>query len=388
VGEITLESRTAPGGPQAAETGELLLQLCGGWSSTLRLADPDQRDWKGQAVTLHWLGQDLLGVVESQAVMEGKATVFVVGGAGKLLAEVPAKHYANSTPQLIAQEALQAAGEQLATDRLPATSLFQFPRRRVAVADVLDDLARACSCLWGVYPDGRVWFGAPAWEPAADFDADELDADSIYQYVDYKIREFGPLPGQTLGGQRIGCARYTLSPERDTELRVWFQAEGLDLDNDALRTGLATFILQTVPVVWLGKYPGAVRAVRSNGTWDVELDEKRMPPLVGIRPRVFAPGAKVVPPAGSRVEVSFEQHDPRFAVAELFEPGDAQHALILDGDEIDAGSLTLTVSGGGGSPAALAWSYTDGLGATSAGSSGQPISIKGKAKKSQTKVYL
>jgi hypothetical protein len=75
-------------------------------------------------------------------------------------------------------------------------------------------------------------------------------------------------------------------------------------------------------------------------------------------------------------------------VAELFEGGDAQKALIIDGDEVDVGSLTLTVSGGGGSPAALAWSYTNGLGATSAGSSGQPISLKGKAKKSQTKVYL
>lgn len=334
MGEITLESRTAPGGPQVAETGELLLQLCGGWSSTLRLADPDQRDWTGAAVTLHWLGQELVGVVESQAVMEGKSTVFVVGGGGKLLAEVPAKHYANSTPHLIAQEAVEAAGEKLATDRLPAATLFQFPRRRAPLADVLDDLARACGCLWGVYPDGRVWFGAPAWTPAPEFDADELDADSIYQYADYKVREFGPLPGQTLGGRRIGCARYTLSPERDTELRVWFQAEGLDLDNDALRTGLATFIRQTIPLAWLGKYPSTVRAVRSNGTWDVELDEKRLPPLVGVRPRVFAPGAKVVPPAGSRVEVSFEQYDPRYPVADLFEPGDAQRGVARKDDTV------------------------------------------------------
>ena len=120
--------------------------------------------------------------------------------------------------------------------------------------------------------------------------------------------------------------------------------DGSSLDGDPVRGGLRDLIRETVPLVWLGKYPGQVRAVRSNGTWDVQLDEAhasaRRRPAARVRP-----GAKVVPPAGSRVEVSFEQADPRYAVAELFEGGDAQKALIIDGDEVDVGSLTLTVSG-------------------------------------------
>lgn len=382
--DITVEAQAAPGGTQGAESAELLIQLCGAWSATIELADPDQRDWKDVAVRVLWLGQELLGVVESQAVAEGKATVFVVGGAGKLAASAPAKHYQNSTPQLIASDACQAAGEQLATDRLPPTSLFQFPRRNAPLDEVLDDLARAIGCLWGVYPSGKVWLGAPAWEAAADFDADELDADDIYQYTDFQVRAFGPLPGQTYNGQRIGCARYTLDAKHDTRLRIWFQVGDLDLDNDALRTGLATFIRKTQPLVWLGKYPGGVRAVRSNGTWDVELDEKRLPPLVGVRPRVFAPGAKIVPPNGSRVEVSFEQNDPRYPVAELFEGGAAQHALVIDGDEVDVGTLVLT----GGAMTPIGGTYTDPFGTATTVVPGSPIHLKGKAKSSQTKVYL
>ncbi len=361
------------------------MQLCGAWSATLTLADPDQPAWSYAPVLLKWLGRELAGFVESQAIAEGKTTVFVVGGAGKLYADVPAKHYQNATPQLIGQEACQASGEHLATDRLPPTSLFQFPRRRAPLCAVLDDLARAAGCLWGVYPNGKIWLGVPAWEPAAEWDADELDSDSVYQFADFQTRAFGPLPGQTFDGKRIGCARYTLSPTHDTRLRLWFQVGDLDLDNDALRTGLAAFIRQTLPLVWLGKYPGTVRAVRSNGTWDIELDEKRLPPLVGIRPRVFAPGAKIVPSPGDVAEVSFEQNDPRYPVAELFAGGNAQHALIVDGDHVDCGTLTITSVAMG----VLTGSYTDGIGTPPlAISAGTPIPIKGKVSGSQSKAFL
>jgi len=386
--EVTLAERGATS-TESVEEGDLLLPLPGNWSATLRLADPDQPAWLGKAVTLDWMGQPFQGAVDAEAVAEGKSTLFVVGGAGKLLAEVPSKHYQNASGQLILQEACAAAGEQYTGARLPQPAQFsQFPRRRGPLADALDDLARSLGLLWGVLPSGEVWLGQPPWDAAPEFDADHLEDDGVYQTRIYEIRAFGPLPGQTLDGRRLGCCRYTARDKQGTRLQVWFTVDGSSLDGDPVRGGLRDLIRETVPLVWLGKYPGQVRAVRSNGTWDVQLDEKRMPPLVGVRPRVFAPGAKVVPPAGSRVEVSFEQADPRYPVAELFEGGDAQKALIIDGDEVDVGSLTLTVSGGGGSPAALAWSYTNGLGATSAGSSGQPISLKGKAKKSQTKVYL
>lgn len=357
--EVTLALRGAATS-NAVEEADLLLPLTGAWSATARLADPDQPTWAGKLVTLDWMGQPFQGAVDAEAVAEGKTTLFIVGGAGKLLAEVPAKHYQNASGQLLLQEACQAAGEQFTAARIPPPAQFsQFPRRRAALADVLDDLARAQALLWGVLPSGEVWLGVPPWDAAPAFDADHIEEDGVYQTAVYELREFGPLPGQTLDGRRIGCCSYTARQKMGTRLQVWFTPDGSTLDGDPLRVGLRALIKETLPLVWLAKYPGTVRAVRGNGTWDVQLDEKRMPPLVGIRPRVFAPGAKIVPPVGSRVEVSFEQGDPRYPVAELFEAGSGDRGVARKDDTVqvdlyyttgadpDGGTFVQTLSASG-----------------------------------------
>ena len=332
--EITLAKRDAIS-TASVEEADLLLPLPGNWSATARLADPDQPAWLGKMVTLDWMGQQFQGTVDAEAVAEGKTTLFVVGGAGKLLAEVSAKHYQNASGQLILQEACAAASEQYTAARLPQPAQFsQFPRRRGPLADALDDLARAQGLLWGVLPSGEVWLGQPPWDAAQEFDADHIEEDGVYQTRIYELRAFGPLPGQTLDGRRIGCCRYTARGKQGTQLQLWFTADGSTLDGDPLRVGLRDLIRETLPLTWLGKYPGQVRAVRGNGTWDIQLDERRMPPLAGVRPRVFAPGAKVVPDVGARVEVSFEQADPRYPVAELFEGGNANRGVARKDDTV------------------------------------------------------
>jgi len=337
VANVTLEPRGTPTDAQDVEEGDLLIPGSGGWSATVRLHDPQERAWAvGDLVTLRWLDQACLGAIDSTATMEGKLTLFVVGGQGKLGAEVPPKHYQSASPALVLRELCGAAGE-LGPDlaRLPpVASLFQFPRRRASAAAVLDDLARALGCPWAVGLDGRVELGAPSWSAVPDFDHDELDEDSVYQTVELTLRDaFGPVPGQTFDGRRVGCVRHTVT-EHGARVRIWFTSDLADVDSDPLRSAFVDLIRQTVPLVWLGKYPGSVRAVRADGTWDVDLDEKRLPPIVGARPRVFAPGARIVPPLGSRVELSFEQADPRYPVAELFEAGSAQRGIVRLNDTV------------------------------------------------------
>ena len=207
--EVTLALRGAATS-NAIEEADLLLPLTGAWSATARLADPDQPTWQGRQVMLTWMGQDFQGTVDAEAIAEGKTTLFIVGGAGKLLAEVPAKHYQNASGQLLLQEACQAAGEQFTAARIPQPAQFsQFPRRRAVLADVLDDLARAQALLWGVLPTGKVWLGVPPWDAAPAFDSDHIEEDGVYQTAVYELRAFGPLPGQTLDGRRVGCCSYT-----------------------------------------------------------------------------------------------------------------------------------------------------------------------------------
>lgn len=384
--EITLELRSTPIDTNAVEEGDLLMPGSGAWSCVARLADPEQPGWPvGALVRLQWMGQTLLGAVDSLSVCEGKTTVFVVGGDGGLRKTVTPKHYQNASGALIAQEACTAAGERFTAARVPQPAQFsQFPRARAPLADVLDALARVLGASWGVQADGAVWLGRPPWAAAAAFDADELDEDSIYQTAEFAIRAFGPQPGQTYNGRRVGCARYTHHPDRGPRLRLWYVQDGGTLDGDPLRCGLQDLIRQTLPLTWLGKYPGTVRALRQGGTWDVQLDESKLPPIAGARPRVFAPGARIVPPIGARVELSFEQGDPRYPVVELFEPGTGGKPLIVEGDTVNAGTLTLTVV----APGVLSGTYVDGNGTVTPVTSGAPIPIRGRVVASQNRAYL
>lgn len=327
----------------------MLVPASGAWSATLRLGDPQERAWnEGDLVTVRWLGQACEGAIESRSEMEGKTTLFVVGGQGKLQREVAPKHYQSASPSVLLQDLCSAAGEQADVSRIPRpVKLFVFPRRRARAAEILEDLSRAAELPWSVTLAGKVALGSPTWAPMPDFDHDELDADSVYQTSELTLRDvFGPVPGQTYKGRRVGCARYT-QDEHGALCRLWFCADLRDIEADPLRLGIVDVIRQTVPLTWLGKYPGKVRAVRSDGTWDIDLEEKRMPTFVGVRPRVFCPGARIVPPVGSVVELSFEQADMRYPVAELCAPGDAQRGIARLNDTVDLWYTTAADPDGG-----------------------------------------
>ena len=133
---------------------------------------------------------------------------------------------------------------------LSATRLGQAGVARTALqlADALDDLSRSLGLLWGVLPSGEVWLGQPPWDAAPEFDADHLEEDGVYQTRTYEIRAFGPLPGQTLDGRRLGCCRYTARDKQGTRLQVWFTVDGSSLDGDPVRGGLRDLIRETVPL--------------------------------------------------------------------------------------------------------------------------------------------
>jgi hypothetical protein len=237
-----------------------------------------------------------------------------------------------------------------------------------------------------VLPDGSVWLGQDAFaeavlsQPLQQLD----DADPAYATGIYVPHAFGPLPGQSYQGQKVGCAQYKISPDA-AFLRLWFlDGATTDLDGGNLRRGLAQLIKETLRVDWYGTYPGNVVLQRPDGTLDIQLDTTLIPPPTGAPYRVFCPGAKLSIPAGSRVEVRFDNADPTKPVAYLFDPGPATLGVARMGDSVDVGTLVFSAVGMG----VLTGTYTPPGGSPMPFSLGTPILLAGQISSASNKVFL
>ena len=113
---------------------------------------------------------------------------------------------------------------------------------------------------------------------------------------------------------------------------------------------------------------------------DILLDDRRWPSLTNVPYLVPVPGAALKVEAGARVLVSFVGGNSRAPIAQLYESGSATKEIVLTGDQVDCGTLTLTVTGGAMAPAVLAGSYRDPFGTTTTVASGVAIPLKGKPK--------
>lgn len=72
--------------------------------------------------------------------------------------------------------------------------------------------------------------------------------------------------------------------------------------------------------MYWGQYPARIVTQRENGTLDVIPDDQRMPPMTEVPIRYGVPGIAVKVDSG-RVLVSFENGDPRYPVATLWDGG-------------------------------------------------------------------
>ena len=350
--DVTLQPRPASptDQPLAVAEGDYLPGFSGNWTAHLEFAD--QVPAPTGKVTLTWLGQALAGqVLRSGQSAAGRTFALVAGGNGHLGAalppQLPAKAYRNSLVRVILQDILTAAGEQLSPAAQQDVLLRQvatWPRRQDTAASLLDDLARELGVIWRVQPDGTVWIGRYDFaEAVLSQELQQLDeADPAYAEGLFVPHAFGPLPGQSYQARKIGCAQYTISPD-NAFVRLWYlDASTTDLDGGNLRRGLAELIKETLRLDWYGTYPGRVVTQRPDGTLDIALDSRTIPPLSAVRYRVFCPGARLSVAAGSRVEVRFDNADPMKPVADLFDPGEAQLGVARLNDPSRAGGLFAT----------------------------------------------
>lgn len=349
--EVTLDSRPSQGAePLAVACGDWLPAFAGNWTAHLEFAD--QVTAPTGKVTLRWQGRDLAGaVLRSGQTSAGRTFALVAGGNGHLAQAIPPKireqSYRNATAQVIITQLLAAAGETLSPTSdagILGTRLAFWPRRNDTAAALLDDLARKLGCIWRVLPDGSVYLGRDGYDkavltqPLQALD-DQDPAESTALFVPHAP---GPLPGQGYEGRKVGAAHYTIEPD-GAFLRLWFHdAATADVDEGSLRYSLSRIVKESLRIDWLKSYTGKVIVQRSDGTLDIQLDTRDVPPLPAVRYRVVPAGAKLTVAAGSRVVVTFDNGDPLTPVAGLFDPGMATRGVARLNDEVDMGYLIVT----------------------------------------------
>lgn len=378
--DITL---TAAGQDHAVSSGDLYLPYRGNWTSHLDFADvitpPTGR------VTLSFHGLSLTGYVLRSGESEGQVSAIVVGGYGGLWKQIQAKYYDHQLAlRLPLQEIVSATGERLSptsTASVLSRTLNCWPRRQDLAGTLLDTLASSADALWRVLPDGSIFFGTDTWSSSAY--TEDKDYTVLARWPEWSMVELAPLtrlgvlPGQTLNGARVGRIHLEDDGESYTA-RIWhLGADGAA--DDPVVAGLRGLIKEELGgLPYLPAGQGKVVQQRADGSLDVQMDDRRLPPLTSVPYLVPVPGAKLTVQPGSQVQVCFAGGDPMAPQAMLYGAGQGTKAIGIDGDQVNAGTLVLTVSGGGASPAVLAGTYTDPFGTVTTVASGVPIPLKGK----------
>lgn len=373
--------RTSGGEDLACREGDLFFPYRGNWTAHLTFATvPDTLPSGRVTLTFHQLVCN--GYILRIGTSEGQTTAIIVGGRGGLWKVIEAKYYANQ-PQvrLPVNEVLTAGGETLSsesTQSILTQVLPSWPRRQDVAGNLLDALAEATGAIWRTLPDGDVYFGND--QPLLPLQnwQEDVDWQLLSTEPEWRMQEIAPLtragmlPGFRFSLGTISRVHYYDDGENFTA-RVWYLSEGGT--DDLVIAGLRTIIREELkPTAFHPHFGGKVVQQRGDGTLDVQLDDRRLPPLTSVPYLVALPGAALEVSAGARCEVTFASGDPRQPFVQLYGNGQGTKPLGIDGDTVNCGTMTITAVANG----VFVGTYVDPFGTTTTIALNTPIPLKGK----------
>src|SRR5690554_802183 len=122
-------------------------------------------------VTVEIDGVEFVGTVIRSGVNGGRVLSRIVGGAGGLSRQLPAKNYAaGPTVATVLGDILRESGESLAATAEAATTARALPkwhRSQDTTAAALVRLLDGVQASWRVLRDGTIWVGSQVWPEAA-----------------------------------------------------------------------------------------------------------------------------------------------------------------------------------------------------------------------------
>lgn len=204
--------------------GTLTLPRRGAWSALLVL-DTDTAPSGAAALVTDEGATSYQGTIVRAREVYGRVEVLVVGGAGKLAAQLAPKHYTSVSARLIWADLLTDAGEasSAASDSsLLATQLPGWTRLAGAAGDAMARLCATLGATWRVGLDGQVRLTAAGASQAVKRKGDQqLDAAPADATAVYSLAALDLEPGQLLDGRRVSQLLHELDAGR-IRSKVWF----------------------------------------------------------------------------------------------------------------------------------------------------------------------
>jgi hypothetical protein len=305
---------------------EIRLPRIGAWHADI---DTDGEDVLTSPVRIEIDGVEFVGAVVRTGNNGSRVRTRVVGGAGGLSTELPAKSYSSATGvevRTLVGDLLREAGETLSATSDQALLSRRLPRwhREHAVAShSLVRILDAVQASWRVLRDGTVWVG-PATYPEATVAHVLIDEDWASGHSTIAPERPELEPGVTFRGQKIELVVHRVDREGALRTEAWVTSA-----NSVLERFLAR-IRQSIDYTAL--WPCRVVTRNADGTLQLVPDDERMKGS-GLDKVPMRGAPEFVAKAGDRVRFGFEGGDPSrpFAAEPNFE---GERAVARVGDPV------------------------------------------------------
>jgi len=194
--------------------GKIAMGDVGNWTADLEVSSDEPITG---AQTLEAFGIEFVGTVKrTPTVIAGRCKVRLIGGAGKLTQEIPARQWANSpTVREIITSALTAIGDKLSAtsdSALLAKRVDQWKRNEAPASRAIQAICDNQGALWRVLRDGTVWVGYASY-PEVTTEHDLMDEDWSAGVIEIAPDAPELVPGITFRGQQIRYVVHLLEPD-------------------------------------------------------------------------------------------------------------------------------------------------------------------------------
>jgi hypothetical protein len=191
-GEVELDREVTPAGPQTLVVGEV----------------------------------SLVGAVVRSGPWAGGTRLLLIGGAGGLAADLPAKAFRNAPFRIPVLDTLGACGEALdaASDAAALGLGFgHWVRGAGRAGAALNELASAMGVGWRFGAAGQIRFAAETWPDAGIGPFDVLHESPAHDRAELGVSSPALQPGTTLSGRRVSVAEHFVAPDRVRTV-AWFES--------------------------------------------------------------------------------------------------------------------------------------------------------------------